>query len=728
MNPTIQGLVNDSPSGEDRLAVTYDTRILSRLILSRLTEPPLSIGVFGEHGSGRSFFLHLMQRDLADHAGASDLDLVNVKFNALLNVETNPWIALVDAIYLALERDVVEGTASLSPRERDRLFTGLGGTAKRLRALEAARVEQAAATYLEAIRDYRAARRKHQRNLARLADSVSWQRWQVIEQQYWGKQIKGDEAAIDNYGGRLGVEDLSRKPEELHSLLNQAKSIEGIAGLVSASITAAPMLGKLTLLLAFVLLAAGLGGIGFLLKDLFPDGKDFLDAAGKTLGIAGTVSGAIGVLVLVFMRNRARDAINRLRKFVDNLRNAERDADSKHSLDEALIEEDVAVSRDVLAKQREHMQSARGAYQSARQAYGKFLEPGILRRVIEFYRHTLVADANLGAGIVPVLREDIAALTRWLSMEDTPPRSVGAAEADVRRPGRVVVYIDDFDRCPPEHVFNIMQATNLLLSTPLFVVVMIMDPTMALRALEPTYRDLLGEESALQAGRTGSSAIDYLSRLIQVPFWLRKPERREIDAFLGYMLQPFEGPPAEQLPEEGAELVGDTSIDVFETEPGYEEAPHPTPIDVDNIFTSRDLEIVKGLMTVTQVTPRTVKRFVNLCRLALAELRTYDGCNTDDFDAVAALLAIVVGFPLEAPGVFRMIEQGQPMNMDRLIHGIAELNEIPGASVVQIREILRAYSNRTNAPDAFGKLRAVYWLAARHSFNVPPALELPDAL
>jgi len=107
----------------------------------------------------------MLQRDMDSHAGENNLNLVNVSFDTLLNVETNPWIALVDAVYRALEADAFRRTGSLNQLERDRLFEELGGTAVRLRMQESARVDQAAAAYYKAVTAYRTARRKHRNNL-----------------------------------------------------------------------------------------------------------------------------------------------------------------------------------------------------------------------------------------------------------------------------------------------------------------------------------------------------------------------------------------------------------------------------------------------------------------------------------------------------------------------------------------------------------------------------------
>ena len=42
---------------DDLLGIEDDVRTLCRLLLARSTQPPLAVGVFGDWGAGKSFFL-----------------------------------------------------------------------------------------------------------------------------------------------------------------------------------------------------------------------------------------------------------------------------------------------------------------------------------------------------------------------------------------------------------------------------------------------------------------------------------------------------------------------------------------------------------------------------------------------------------------------------------------------------------------------------------------------
>ncbi|WP_410659081.1 P-loop NTPase fold protein [Amycolatopsis sp. lyj-112] len=67
----------DTDEGVDQLGIGPDVRMLADLVASRMITPPLSIGLFGNWGSGKSFFMRQMQsrvRELADSAQEAEAE------------------------------------------------------------------------------------------------------------------------------------------------------------------------------------------------------------------------------------------------------------------------------------------------------------------------------------------------------------------------------------------------------------------------------------------------------------------------------------------------------------------------------------------------------------------------------------------------------------------------------------------------------------------------------
>ncbi|MFC4853019.1 P-loop NTPase fold protein [Actinophytocola glycyrrhizae] len=126
----------------------------------------------------------------------------------------------------------------------------------------------------------------------------------------------------------------------------------------------------------------------------------------------------------------------------------------------------------------------------------------------------LVREARSGdyeqyRGLVSRAHEDLrglsdaagAALAEWeLARPDRPPPLE-----------RIVLYIDDLDRCPPRKVVDVLAAVHLLLGLPLFAVVVAVDPRWLRHCLDQHHLDLFG----------GATPADYLDKIFQVVFALR---------------------------------------------------------------------------------------------------------------------------------------------------------------------------------------------------------------
>jgi hypothetical protein len=98
----------DTDQGADRLGISADVSMLADLVTFRQVEPPLSIGLFGSWGAGKSFFMRQMRARvavLADAARAAERQsgaggravssycssVRQITFNAWHYTETNLW-------------------------------------------------------------------------------------------------------------------------------------------------------------------------------------------------------------------------------------------------------------------------------------------------------------------------------------------------------------------------------------------------------------------------------------------------------------------------------------------------------------------------------------------------------------------------------------------------------------------------------------------------------------
>ena len=104
---------NDNPKGEDSLDIASDVNALSKLIAYEKLDPPLSIGLFGEWGSGKSFFMNEIHKKVDSLSSSNNKvfcqNIVHIEFNAWHYSDSNLWASLVSKIFNTLN-DKIKGT------------------------------------------------------------------------------------------------------------------------------------------------------------------------------------------------------------------------------------------------------------------------------------------------------------------------------------------------------------------------------------------------------------------------------------------------------------------------------------------------------------------------------------------------------------------------------------------------------------------------------------------
>jgi KAP family P-loop domain len=113
---------------------------------------------------------------------------------------------------------------------------------------------------------------------------------------------------------------------------------------------------------------------------------------------------------------------------------------------------------------------------------------------------------------------------------------------------RIILYIDDLDRCPPEKVVEVLQAIHLLLCFPLFVVVVAVDARWVSRSLMVRYKELIADDRTANRGkhvtlaadeRRPADAQDYLEKIFQIPYWVRRMDAKASQTFVDSLAKLF---------------------------------------------------------------------------------------------------------------------------------------------------------------------------------------------
>ncbi len=655
--------------------IARDARALADLILLEAAAPPLAIGVFGSWGSGKSTLLAALKEEIRQQAaeerdritaGADDGDEATRRVGGVLQIELNAWSFADSAnLWASLTSDIFEQIAAGG---KDQAKSAAGA---KLVAEVAERTHKEAAV----LRDAQAQRHiaELQRDAAiRAADEATrdagltaFDAALAVLVDMFAEPKDKDEKKESGKGDTpttlAAADDKAKTPLELFrdaALLNDGEDPgDKIRKYLAAANPATRLartawdyargrgLGKSALWLLGVF---ALGGLAFLLVKavLYPIALPWIRAGIAVLAGAGTFAWGISKLAAPAIRGAALVA--------------EKFKEKKKSASERLL----GASRDQKAAEKAIAEASAAEARSKEyiEKYGEGQGPGASPALMLGYLLEDSAEIDLLRGSLGTLATVRKAFERLNMLVE---EQKGDRKAAVQR---IIITIDDLDRCSERQVVEILQAIHLLLAFPCFVVVAAVDARWLETALATEYKQLKPE------GRTGSTGADtdetavtpadYLEKIFQIAYWVRplRADGRAIDGgSYGRMIDELTGAPAEQTPPPPA-----PNLEILEAGPGSLPIPNiltpiepfaperpPAPERERLRFSDDERELFKKLGPLAARSPRAVKRMINVYRLIRVASETIDGKLVvigPDNERVLALLvqfalACEAGFP-----------------------------------------------------------------------------------
>jgi len=92
---------------------------------------------------------------------------------------------------------------------------------------------------------------------------------------------------------------------------------------------------------------------------------------------------------------------------------------------------------------------------------------------------------------------------------------------------RLVVFVDDLDRCKPDSIVTVFEAIRLVMDIPNVIVMIAIDPRIALQAVARHFARVGGDQRAPE-----DIARDYLGKIIQIPLRLARPGPAEVQNYI----------------------------------------------------------------------------------------------------------------------------------------------------------------------------------------------------
>jgi hypothetical protein len=664
----------DAVTPRDLVGIERVVDAFSYLIAARAMQPPLAVGLFGEWGSGKTFLMRAVQRRIDQITrGARESErppaelgvherIVQIEFNAWHYVEGNLWASLVDHIFSNLRTSFLENPQALENRRRTitkQLASTQHGRAllnERIEALDRRRKDKIAAMKgLQATQKDRL--EKVQR--LRLGDVAAAATLQPEDKQ-----------ALKDALDRVGVPGVDEAAADASHSLESARDV-----VIRGSTLLGPMRQRpLLWVLALVLVAAVAPATSLLLDSLD------LSALTQVLSSLGALLGAFAVVASVATKwaSRSLTAIGnaeaRVRRRVEAeaKQQAAAIASAQQEVDDA--EHELEAARQERLAAEAEIDELRGKLAD--------LTPG--RVLAEFLdQRTSSSDYRKHLGLTAIVRRDFEELSRLVALNNDD-RLRGKPHSDTNF-NRVVLYVDDLDRCPPRRVVEVLQAVHLLLSFPVFVVVVAVDPRWLAQSLNSEYRDLLG---LAEGGPSHATPDDYLEKIFQIPFRVAPLDIAARGRFVeGLLGADVAGPPALASAPPAAEAEAperDEPAAPAEPEPVPEAGPPaesedlatPAPvvslIPADSVdlnpaslrFTAAEAGFLETLLPLLEASPRSIKRYVNIYRLikSVADMdgTPGEGDQPAPFEAAMLLLAVQTGLPVLGPGLVERVAGADP--------------------------------------------------------------------
>lgn len=174
---------------------------------------------------------------------------------------------------------------------------------------------------------------------------------------------------------------------------------------------------------------------------------------------------------------------------------------------------------------------------------------------------------------------------------------------------KIVIFIDDLDRCSDDKIMEILQAINLVLAESRFYVVMGVDTTMLFRAIQAHYRKAHGGQTD-----PGGFARRYLRKIIQLSFHLPDSADTQRSAFIESLFSAAaRGSTADPAREASAqESAGD--LPPLEVDLATLREADPVPLE-QVTDTAAELQAFKDFAGFIEDNARETKRLVNVHRL-----------------------------------------------------------------------------------------------------------------
>jgi hypothetical protein len=662
LNPNrVSDFARDQTDGaRDPLGTDGDAHLLAQLIcMTDVT--PLSVAIFGGWGSGKTTFMNRLDghvrkiavkrkpdpaADAPDAAAARKgfvRNVVQVRFNAWQFIDANLWTSLTAEFFDQLRAG---GWNRSGDARHARLVEEVNQHVHQVSS-EADASRQAAATSAEELEKARSERDEAAKRLTAAAGvALTQQAMKALGQAYQAERPTLEALGVST--------EVASSEESLEAFLKLVREASTTAGQVRLTLGLLRNWRAVLSTLVAMILFVGAWAIAFLITDHWK-------------WIASGTGWIASLVAMVIALKPAWDAVQSIARRGKAIADAVNDASDK------AMREFLQSERSV-AKASEEAQSRQAKADAATRAAARYIDPKSPANPPRILRYLLEDDPDTKA-----LEKEIGLIGRTRRLFQAVDQIVRKNRDDEETPDRIVIYIDDLDRCTKAQVYHALQATQLLLAFESFVVVVGVDVEWVQQALQSE----MHETELASAHGAHQRTMDYLEKIFQIAFWLAPLRAGEGEAYQKYVLD-LAGAPASDAGAGGEHAQGaapsEAAVAAGSQPEGATPAPPPsdgeskgqqTSVESDSPpYDPSPVEVVqlspaearflasREIAALASATPRGVKRLVNIYRLVRAKFERAggsvlgDGGRPPNYPMIALCVAIETGQAAQTSDAF----------------------------------------------------------------------------
>jgi hypothetical protein len=685
----------DHRKTDDQLDFENDINSFASVITLKKVNPPLAIGLFGNWGSGKSFFMEKLSERIDEAAKVTDPDFVNhivqVKFNSWHYSDTNLWASLTTQIFESLFNYATD--KKFGEDVIKEIYEKLNITNLQLeetnKKIEANKILVTAIEEQKRIVDETIKQKNDSLNL--------WQKQDFVKIVFSDAYIQKD---FQNIKNQFKADKLIENIDQVDEKIDKIDSIWGHIW-ESFVLLKENRRGYWRFVWILAILFAILGWLFMFplkehIQNIFSGAGIFFTLLGGWITTATTLLSPYFKIISEFY--------NRLKSLKNTIETEKVKVQLKEQDEVINLTNEVNA---LIAKRATLEEESQLTENRKKTLETQINDIGSGKLLTNFLTERNADDVYVKQlGIISWIRKDFLKLDELFKNQiivlnkETGIESKGQID-------RIVLYIDDLDRCNEDVVVKVLEAIHLLLAFPLFVVVVGVDPRWLNNALSVKYKTLFGSKEVDSNLSEVATSYDYLEKIFQIPFALKPINKTGREKLLKYLIRDE----MSSTNSETTTTITGTNITKTQETEANTTVGNVTTTNATNgqkatekvvnsnedktlenstlaakkvreklVFTNDELEYMQHISALFGKTPRTINRYVNIYRIIKAHgnLKIVGAYSNDEFKPIMLILGVIVGYSTFAKDFINEISKSEEATFGDFLEKIKLEDDLKG--------------------------------------------------